>query len=81
MTSFELTKPTIDAMDESISNSITRFRHANDVMSTRLLHFLSCDTRTGPVLRDASKRHDRQVLPAAAMFDDQLKHRTRPSAN
>ena len=36
MTGIDATMPTIDAMDESISDSMTRFRRADDGASTRL---------------------------------------------
>ena len=72
MNRFDATKPTIDARDESIADSMTRFRHAVGATSTRRPRCASNAARSGVALRHAPKRDDGQVLPAAAMLDDQL---------
>jgi len=76
MTACDATKPTIDAGHESISDSRTLFRHADDGASTLLPRFQRRGARAARVLRDAFQRDDRQVLPAAAMLDDQLHNGT-----
>jgi len=72
MTAFDATKPTIDARDESISDTMSRFRNADDGASTRLPRCASSGARSAGGLRDAAEGDGRQVFPAAAMLDDQL---------
>jgi len=81
MTAFDATQPTIEALPSWTFASLMPTRDENDVASTRLPRYWWSFARTVRVLRHASKRNDRQVLPAAAMLDDQLHHGSRPSSN
>jgi hypothetical protein len=81
MPAFDTWKPMIDAMDESMSASMTRLCNADRPGSTRLPRFARSSARTEGALRDASQRHDRQVLSAAAALDDELNHDARSSSN
>jgi len=72
MTAIDPTKARIDALDPSPLPLPTPNLYEIDVANTPLPHCMSGFVKSVGPLRDAPKRNDRQVLPAAAMLDDQL---------
>jgi len=66
MNRFDATKPTIDARDESIADSMTRLRDSKDIVNRHLQRIASSGRNPESALRDASEADDRQVLPPSA---------------
>jgi hypothetical protein len=62
-------------------SSSTPLRRANGVMSRPLVRFASRAAKSEGALRDAPQRHDRQVLPSAAMLNAQLNHCARADSD
>jgi len=81
MRAIDPTKSKIDVLGPSPLPSPTPDRYKVDVANTPLPHCMSGFVKGVGPLRDASQRHDRQVLSAAAVLDAQFDDRAGPSAN
>ena len=81
MNACEATKSALDTMAESIAVSMPGSRSEKHGASGPLRRRALEIARSEDGLSDALQRDDRQILPAASMFDDDLDHRTGPSSN
>ena len=69
---FDTTKRAIDAITPSMFPLSMSDHAENHLAGTRLPIFVSREARSPVALRDASKRHDGEMFPPAAVLDTQL---------
>ncbi len=72
MMAFDTTKPAIEAITPSNFPLSMSGRPENHLAGTSLPTFVPHEARSPVALRDASKRHDGEMLPPAAVLDTQL---------